>query len=185
MISEHYAERTSSCVFLVPNRHQKIFRRHLKALASRYRTSPSHFQTSLPCAYPCSSVAFLGITHPCLCISARLISLPGHASPSRFRAFPCNPYPTRRVHSHFRCCAALRFAPLSHCKSVRRLAVPCPCSATPCNSIPMHRPSTRRLSLAAPGHAIHCADASLRLALPSLTFAWLLASQLILCIPQQ
>lgn len=125
-------------MFLAPNRHQKIFRGHLKALASRYWASPSHCQTSLRCAYPCSSVAFLCITLPCLCISARLISLPGHASPFRFTAFPCNAYPTRRVHSHFRCCAALRFAPLSHCKSVRRLAVPCPCSATPCNSIQFH-----------------------------------------------
>lgn len=125
-------------IFSTQQTSKKNFRRHLKALASRYRTSPSHCQTSLPCAYPCSSVAFLGITHPCLCISARLISFPGHASPFRFTAFPCNAYPTRRVHSHFRCCAALRFAPLSHCKSVRRLAVPCPCSATPCNSIQFH-----------------------------------------------
>ena len=94
---------------------------------------------SLRCAYPCSSVAFqlvayqshsiafLGIAHPCLCISARLISLPGHASPFRFTAFQCNDYPTRRVHSHCRCHAEQFLA------------------------IPMHRPSTRRLSLAGPG----------------------------------
>lgn len=138
----------------------------MKNCASRFWASLFRCQTSLPCAYPCSSVAFLGIAHPCLCISVRLIILPGHASPFRFTAFQCNAYPTRRVHSHFRCRSALRFAPLSHCEPVHHLTVPCPCSAMPCqadqcHSIPMHRPSTRRLAIAAPGHAIHCASASI------------------------
>lgn len=106
--------------------------------ASRYRASLFHCQTSLPCAYPCSSVAFLGIAHPCLCISARLIHLPGHASPFHFEAFPYNAYPSRRVHSHFRCRSALRFAPRSLCEPVHRLAVPCPCSAMPGRSMPFH-----------------------------------------------
>lgn len=162
----------------------------MKALASRYRTSPSHCQTSLRCAYPCSSVAFLCVTLPCLCISARLISLPSHASPSRFRAFPCNPYPSHCVAFLYVFVAVPRFDlhrfPIANpCIASRFHAPAVPCHATHFHSIPMHRPSTRRLSLAAPGHTIHCADALLRLALPSLTFAWLLASQLILCIPQQ
>ena len=38
-----------------------------------------------------------------------------------------------------------------------------PCHADQCHSISMHRPSTRRLAIAAPGHAIHCASASLYL----------------------
>lgn len=152
--------------FYHPTDIKKIFRRHLKALASRYRTSPSHCQTSLPCAYPCSSVAFLGITHPCLCISARLISLPGHASPSRFRAFPCNPYPSHCVAFLYVFLAAPHF-------DLHRFPFANPCIAS------------RFHALAAPGHTIHCADASQRSTLTCITFAWLLASQLILCIPQQ
>ena len=46
-----------------------------------------------------------------------------------------------------------------------------PRHAIPFNSIPMHRPSTRRLSLAAPGHTIHCADALQRSTLPYLCVA--------------
>lgn len=123
------------------------------------------------------------------------ISLPTIAIPSHFLALPilafayrrgssfCQATPHLRVSKrsmqslsltprciplHLRCRSALRFAPLSHCEPVHRLAVPCPCSAMPCQtnqcrSIPMHRSSTRRLAIAAPGHAIHCASASLYL----------------------
>ena len=91
--------------------------------ASRYRASLFHCQTSLPCAYPCSSVAFLGIDHPCLCISARLISLPGHASPSRFRAFPCNPYPSHCVAFLYVSVAAPRF-------DLHRFPIANPCIAS-------------------------------------------------------
>ena len=151
-------------------------RRSWRGRASRYRASPSHCQTSLPCAYPCSSVAFLGITHPCLCISARLISLPGHASPSRFRAFPCNPYPSHCVEFLYVFVAAPhfdlhRFPFANPCVASRFHAPAVPRHAIPFNSIPMHRPSTRRLSLAAPGHTIHCADASQRSTLPYLCVA--------------
>lgn len=44
----------------------------------------------------------------------------------------------RGIPLRFRCRSALRFAPLSLCEPVHRLAVPCPCSAMPCNSLPFH-----------------------------------------------
>lgn len=140
--------------FYHPTDIKKIFRRHLKALASRYRTSPSHCQISLPCAYPCSSVAFLGITHPCLCISARLISLPGHASPSRFRAFPCNPYPSHCVAFLYVFVAAPHFdlhrfpfanpgiASRFHTPAVQCHAIPFQCIAPRHVAFPLQRPAT-------------------------------------------
>ena len=56
-----------------------------------------------------------------------------------------------------------RFPIANPCVASRFHAPAVPHHAIPFNSIPMHRPSTRRLSLAAPGHAIHCASASLYL----------------------
>lgn len=150
-------------MFLAPNRHQKIF--------SQTFESP---RVTLPdVAFPLPDIAALCLSLLIRCLSLRYPSLPLHIGAAHllarsrltfaFQSVPMQSLSItlRGIPLRFRCRSALRFAPLSLCEPVRRLAVPCPCSATPCNSIPMHRPSTRRLSLAAPGHAIHCASASL------------------------
>lgn len=95
-------------------------------------------------------VASLNIPMPFLCISWHCPSLPLHIGAAHllarsrltfaFQSVPMQSLSItlRGIPLRFRCRSALRFAPLSHCKSVRRLAVPCPCSATPCNSIQFH-----------------------------------------------
>lgn len=127
-------------MFLAPNRHQKIF--------SQTFESP---RVTLPdVAFPLPDIAALCLSLLIRCLSLRYPSLPLHigaahllAKPRLTFAFQSVPMQSlsitlRGIPLRFRCCAALRFAPLSHCEPVHRLAVPCPCSAMPCHSLPFH-----------------------------------------------
>lgn len=101
-------------------------------------------------AFPFPDIAALCLSLLIRCISLRYPSLPLHigaahllTKPRLTFAFQSVPMQSlsitlRGIPLRFRCRSALRFAPLSLRKSVRRLAVPCPCSAMPCNSIQFH-----------------------------------------------
>ena len=127
-------------MFLAPNRHQKIF--------SQTFESP---RVTLPdVAFPLPDIAALCLSLLIRCLSLRYPSLPLHigaahllAKPRLTFAFQSVPMQSlsitlRGIPLRFRCRSALRFAPLSLCEPVHRLALPCPCSATPCNSIQFH-----------------------------------------------
>lgn len=166
MVSEHYAELTSSCVFLAPNRHQKNF--------SQTFESPRVTLTDV--AFPLPDLAALCLSLLIRCISWHYPSLPLHIGAAHLLA-------------RSRLTFAFQSVPMQSLSiTLRGIPLRFPCRphfdlhrfpfANPCIASRFH-------ALAAPGHTIHCADASQRSTLPCITFAWLLASQLILCIPQQ
>lgn len=133
MVSEHYAELTSSCVFLAPNRHQKNF--------SQTFESPRVTLTDV--AFPLPDLAALCLSLLIRCISWHYPSLPLHIGAAHllarsrltfaFQSVPMQSLSItlRGIPLRFPCRSALRFAPLSLCEPVHRLAVPCPCSARP------------------------------------------------------
>ena len=101
-------------------------------------------------AFPLPDITALCLSLLIRCISLHYPSLPLHIGAAHllaksrltfaFQSVPMQSLSItlRGIPLRFRCRSALRFAPLSLCEPVRRLAVPCPCSATPCNSIQFH-----------------------------------------------
>lgn len=125
-------------MFLAPNRHQKNF--------SQTFESP---RVTLPdVAFPLPDIAALCLSSLIRCISLHYPSLPLHIGAAHllarsrltfsFHSIPmqCLSHASRPFTFPLLCRASICTA--FHCKSVRRLAVPCPCSATPCNSIQFH-----------------------------------------------